>query len=228
MSTEEEIGVGDVEIEVHMDPGNAGGVAGYRYNRDEMLAIYWGMGDSYYIGVAEVCAVLEPVSQELYDMDVDHSAQKPRHKTIDRRQRGKKARAPNPESEVHFPDEEIMLELGLDLPNQFLPTFSEPEVDEDSEDEIESFQPLAFAVEGEPDFESGEPQDGWEYLRRVKWEFARCPKVKVATIDPKKFAEQTPYMPSIPSVSACSPHLLPTKEWETEFLADFSNLRMNP
>lgn len=33
-------------------------------------------------------------------------------------------------------------------------------------------------------------------------------------------------MPVIPSVAVCSPHLLPAKEWEAEFLADFSNLRM--
>lgn len=61
----------------------------------------------------------------------------------------------------------------------------------------------------------------------IRWEYARCPKVKVAKIDPGKLsAEQTPYMPSIPSVSTCPPHLLPSKEWEMEFLADFSNLRM--
>lgn len=59
-----------------------------------------------------------------------------------------------------------------------------------------------------------------------RWEFKRCPKVVVAKVDPKKFAEQTPYMPAIPSVSACSPHLLPARVWEAEFLADFSNLRM--
>lgn len=62
MLMEEEIGVGDVEIEVYMDLGNVGGVVGYRYNRDEMFVIYWGMGDSYYIGVVEVCVVLEFVS----------------------------------------------------------------------------------------------------------------------------------------------------------------------
>lgn len=66
----------------------------------------------------------------------------------------------------------------------------------------------------------------WNYLG-TRWEYARCPKVKVAKINPSKLsAEQTPYMPSIPSVSTCPPHLLPSKEWEVEFLADFSNLRM--
>ncbi len=59
-----------------------------------------------------------------------------------------------------------------------------------------------------------------------RWEAAQCPKVKVAKIDPQKLmVEQTPYMPSIPSVQPCASHLLPSKEWETEFLVDFSNLR---
>lgn len=231
MSSEKEISAGEVEMASPTDPGSS--AKGFKYTRDEMLAIYWAMGDSYYNGVADVWAVLEPLSQELYEMDVDHGTQKPRHKTIDRRQRGRKAttttigrlNSNSGSSEGNSYEEELLLELGLDLPSQS--PSSEGEVyEDDSEEEVESFQPLAFAVEGEPDFESGEPQDGWEYLRRVKWEFKRCPKVVVAKVDPKKFAEQTPYMPAIPSVSACSPDLLPSKEWETEFLADFSNLRM--
>lgn len=155
---QEETGAPDVEA---MDP-HAGR---FRYGRDEMFAIYWGMGDSYYNGVAEVWAVLEPVSPELYELDVDHGAQKPRHKTIDRRQRGKKAKVP----EENSYEEELLLELGLDVPSPSQSSVSESEVyEDDSEDEVESFQPLAFVVEGEPDFDSGEPQDGWEYLRRVK------------------------------------------------------------
>ncbi|BFI41683.1 gem associated protein 2 [Marchantia polymorpha subsp. ruderalis] len=96
------------------------------------------------------------------------------------------------------------------------------------EDEVvESFQSQAFAVEGEPDFESGPPEDGWEYLRRVIWEAARCPKVVVANIDPEKLvSEQTPYMPIIPAITPCPPDLLPSKEWEQQFLADFTQLRI--
>ncbi|CAM6088473.1 unnamed protein product [Calypogeia fissa] len=93
--------------------------------------------------------------------------------------------------------------------------------------EVESFQPRAFAVEGEPDFESGEPVDGWEYLRRVKYETARCPKVVVAEIDPAKLvSEQTPYMPELPEIPECPLDLRPSKEWETHLLGDFSLLRM--
>jgi len=170
MSREQEISAGDVEIASPMDPASA---EGFKYTRDEMFAIYWAMGDSYYNGVADVWAELEPLSQELYEMDVDHGTQKPRHKTIDRRQRGRKAttnsrsNTNSGSSEGNSYEEELLLELGLDLPSQS--PSSEGEVyEDDSEEEVESFQPLAFAVEGEPDFESGAPQDGWEYLRRVK------------------------------------------------------------
>ena len=40
---------------------------------------------------------------------------------------------------------------------------------EESSDEYESIQRPAFLVEGEPDFESGPPEDGLEYLRRVRY-----------------------------------------------------------
>lgn len=161
----------DVEM---ADPG-----PGFKYSRDEMFAIYWAMGDSYYNAAAEVWAVLEPLSPELYELDADHGSQKPRHKTIDRRQRGNNRKAKgsnnnnnnsNSGSEGNNSyEEELLLELGLDIPTSQSPSASEGEVYEDeSDEEVESFQPLAFAVEGEPDFESGDPQDGWEYLRRVK------------------------------------------------------------
>ena len=40
--------------------------------------------------------------------------------------------------------------------------------DNSSSDEYDSIQRPAFFVEGEPDFESGPPLDGLEYLRRVR------------------------------------------------------------
>ena len=40
--------------------------------------------------------------------------------------------------------------------------------DDNSSDEHDSIQRPAFFVEGEPDFESGPPLDGLEYLRRVR------------------------------------------------------------
>lgn len=42
--------------------------------------------------------------------------------------------------------------------------------DDDSEEEY-SIQRPAFSVSGEPDFDSGPPLDGLEYLRRVRYNF---------------------------------------------------------
>ncbi|XP_020246856.1 uncharacterized protein LOC109824636 isoform X2 [Asparagus officinalis] len=95
-----------------------------------------------------------------------------------------------------------------------------------SSDEYDSIQRPAFFVEGEPDFESGPPEDGWEYLRRVRWESAHIPKVKVVKLNSSKLtSEQTAYMPSIPEITKCPQNLLPLKDWENVFLADFSELR---
>ena len=41
--------------------------------------------------------------------------------------------------------------------------------EDDSDDDYNSIQRPAFLVIGEPDFDSGPPQDGLEYLRRVRY-----------------------------------------------------------
>ncbi|KAI9195417.1 hypothetical protein LWI28_014670 [Acer negundo] len=98
--------------------------------------------------------------------------------------------------------------------------------DYDTDEDYASIQRPAFLVEGEPDFDSGPPEDGLEYLRRVRWEAAHIPKVKVAKLGGNKFnKEQSIYMPQIPNIAPCPEHLLPLKEWEDSFLADFSELR---
>ena len=43
------------------------------------------------------------------------------------------------------------------------------ECEDDSDDDYEGILKPAFAVDGDPDFESGEPFDGFEYLRRVRY-----------------------------------------------------------
>lgn len=43
--------------------------------------------------------------------------------------------------------------------------------DDDSDEEYASIQRPAFLVEGEPNFDSGSPEDGFEYLRRVRYDF---------------------------------------------------------
>ncbi|QCE05696.1 gem-associated protein 2-like [Vigna unguiculata] len=100
--------------------------------------------------------------------------------------------------------------------------------DDDSDDDYASIQRPAFLVDGEPNFDSGPPEDGWEYLRRVRWEADHIPKVKIAKLDRGKFnQEQSPYMPKIPDIAKCPDHLLPLKQWEDVFLAEFSTLRTN-
>ncbi|EFJ14480.1 hypothetical protein SELMODRAFT_47188, partial [Selaginella moellendorffii] len=93
--------------------------------------------------------------------------------------------------------------------------------------EGEGLRKPALYVEGEPDFDSGPPQDGFEFLRRVRWEEARCERVKVAAVAASKLCcEQTAYMPDIPPIAHCDPELLPLRSWETEFVSDFSKLRL--
>ncbi|CAI8601661.1 unnamed protein product [Vicia faba] len=100
--------------------------------------------------------------------------------------------------------------------------------DYDSEDDYASIQRPAFQVDGEPDFDSGPPEDGWEYLRRVRWEAHQIPNVKISKLDKSKLTkDQSPYMPQIPDIAKCPEHLLPLKQWEDAFLAEFSALRAN-
>lgn len=49
-------------------------------------------------------------------------------------------------------------------------SYTEYVEDEDSDDSF-SIQRRAFLVEGEPDFDAGPPEDGLEYLRRVRYFF---------------------------------------------------------
>lgn len=60
-----------------------------------------------------------------------------------------------------------------------------------------------------------------------RWEAEQIPKVKVAKVDKNKVnKEQTVYMPQIPDIMKCPDNLLPLKQWEDSFLADFSKLRL--
>lgn len=61
----------------------------------------------------------------------------------------------------------------------------------------------------------------------VRWEAAQIPNFKVAKLDKSKLnKEQSIYMPEIPEIERCPEQLLPLKEWEEEFLSDFSELRL--
>lgn len=64
------------------------------------------------------------------------------------------------------------------------------------------------------------------FFLMLRWEAAHIPKVKVAKRDQSKPSkEQSVYMPQIPDIPQCPEHLMPLKEWEDSFLADFSKLR---
>ncbi|KFK37106.1 hypothetical protein AALP_AA4G213800 [Arabis alpina] len=106
-------------------------------------------------------------------------------------------------------------------------TLEEEEYTEDNDDYNSILRP-AFAVDGEPDFDSGPPEDGLEYLRRVRWEAKQIPNVRVAKIDESNYIkkEQSVYMPQIPEIPKCPEHLLPVKEWEDSLLSDFLDLRL--
>nr|CAB3489737.1 unnamed protein product [Digitaria exilis] len=101
------------------------------------------------------------------------------------------------------------------------------EYEDDSDDDYDGILKPAFAVDGDPDFESGEPLDGFEYLRRVRWEAKQIPRVKVAKVDLSAARkEQTPYMPEIPDIPKCSTDLRASKQWEDAFITQFSETRM--
>ncbi|XP_054822726.1 uncharacterized protein LOC129321022 isoform X2 [Prosopis cineraria] len=115
---------------------------------------------------------------------------------------------------------------NLDVENGGTVSEGECYEDEESDSDYDSIQKPAFVVDGEPNFDLGPPEDGWEYLRRVRWEAAQIPKVKVAKLDRSKLnKEQSAYMPKIPDVAKCPEKLLPLKQWENAFLAEFLELR---
>ncbi|XP_058094065.1 uncharacterized protein LOC131240065 [Magnolia sinica] len=185
----------------------------------------------------EIYLGLGPVVSREFDQ-ISLANQNQSHKNAGKRQSlGKKKEAAKVLDEVHFQSMEMISEEVnsfdfasgdfVDVSEESR-TFVEEACDEDenSDDEYDNIQRPAFLVEGEPDFESGPPQDGLEYLRRVRWEAAKIPKVKVAKLDKGKLnREQTAYMPNIPDIAKCPEQLMPSKQWEDAFLADFSELR---
>ncbi|KAI3910272.1 hypothetical protein MKX01_030098 [Papaver californicum] len=93
---------------------------------------------------------------------------------------------------------------------------------EESDDEYDSIKRPAFYVEGDPDFDSGPPEDGLEYLRRVRFEAAQIPNVKVAKLDKSKLdKEQTAYMPEIPDIAKCPLIYNHPKSGKMDFLLTF-------
>jgi survival of motor neuron protein-interacting protein 1 len=93
-------------------------------------------------------------------------------------------------------------------------------------DDDDELLPRAFAVTGELPPEAGPPTTGEDYLRRVRWEARRCPNVVVSAIDPRKYDNRQTQFAALPP--PCPPPPLgmaPQPQWETKFLAQFSELR---
>ncbi|XP_059653591.1 uncharacterized protein LOC132300500 [Cornus florida] len=186
----------------------------------------------------EVYCGLGPSVAREYDSLVECNHQKHIHVNFDpRRQFGKKAEGSGICSEECSQNGDNEIEnmnprdpaCGLCVSDLDGCTAVEGECseDENSDEDYSSIQRPAFFVTGKPNFDSGPPEDGFEYLRRVRWEAAHIPKVKVAKLERKKLdKEQTVYMPEIPDIAKCPEHLLPLKQWEDGFLADFSELRL--
>eukprot|EP00727_Mastigamoeba_balamuthi_P011963 m51a1_g739 hypothetical protein (222) ;mRNA; r:494398-495063 len=95
----------------------------------------------------------------------------------------------------------------------------------------DDLMPRAFTIEGELAPDAGPPQDGFDYLRQVRWEAQRVPSVVVARVKPETLrsfdTRQTLFAPSRPA-PARSPRSAPTPAhaaWERAFLKSFVQLR---
>ena len=92
-----------------------------------------------------------------------------------------------------------------------------------------------------PDFETEEPVDGFEYLRRVRYEAAKIPNVVVSDVNPRdydnkrspKILEKHGFITSSAKALGRAKtmrileHARANAEWTKQFLASFSNLRVS-
>ncbi|KAL3506707.1 hypothetical protein ACH5RR_032089 [Cinchona calisaya] len=209
------------------------------YSRKELEALRFVGLDGQKKKWAEVYCGLGPAVQEVYDGLVDSGDRyqyQQKHIRVNFNPRFRNEARPSIFGDESYADDDITHKNPRDATSGFLPSNDEngclieqgDYIEDDSDEDYISIHKPAFFVTGEPDFDSGPPEDGLEYLRRVRWEAAQIPKVKVAKIDRSKLnKEQTIYMPQIPDVAKCREHLMPLKEWEDAFLADFSELRLS-
>ena len=87
----------------------------------------------------------------------------------------------------------------------------------------------AFSVTGAPDYTDSAPQTAEEYLRRVKWEARNQPRVFTSAIDPRRFdhLQTAGYVRSIQPLPPTSARVMPSAEWESEFAAQFADIRLS-
>ncbi|XP_028111076.1 uncharacterized protein LOC114309532 [Camellia sinensis] len=202
------------------------------YSREEVEALRFVNLESQQKKWIEIYCGLAPIVAGEYDGLIACNRQKHIQINFDpRKQSGKKKKTPAVLGEDCFQvmnnETENMIPLDPSCGEDYLILEGECSEEDDSDDDYSSIQRPAFLVTGKPNFNSGPPQDGLEYLRRVRWEAAQIPKVKVSKLETSKLSkEQTVYMPKIPDIAKCPEHLLPLKQWEDAFIADFSELRL--
>lgn len=101
-----------------------------------------------------------------------------------------------------------------------------PAAVEEEEEEEDYIGPRAFKIDGELGPDAGPPMDGFDYLRRVRWEAKRVPKVVKSNIDPRQYdSRQTTFLTPPPDIAECPEALRPSPEWESTFLLNFDALR---
>lgn len=75
-------------------------------------------------------------------------------------------------------------------------------------------------------FWTGEPDDGFTYLKTVRWEANRLPDVHVSTVNPREFdSNQTRKYGARNISSTAPPERLPTPQWEENLLTSLNDLR---
>ena len=86
-----------------------------------------------------------------------------------------------------------------------------------------------FSVTGAPDYADEEPQTVEEYLRRVKFEARAQPRVFASAIDPRRFdhLQTKGYVRSIQPLPPTTRRVMPSAEWESEFAAQFADIRLS-
>ncbi|XP_028100602.1 uncharacterized protein LOC114299969 isoform X1 [Camellia sinensis] len=202
------------------------------YSREEVEALRFVNLESQQKKWIEIYCGLAPIVAGEYDGLIACNHQQHIQINFDpRKQFGKKKKTPAVLGEDCFQvmnnETENMIPLDPSCGEDYSILEGECSEEDDSDDDYSSIQRPAFLVTGKPNFNSGPPQDGLEYLRRVRWEAAQIPKVKVSKLETSKLSkEQTVYMPKIPDIAKCPEHLLLLKQWEDAFIADFSELRL--
>ncbi|KAL1805289.1 hypothetical protein ACET3Z_028357 [Daucus carota] len=199
--------------------------AAFFYSRDEMEGLRFIDKDRQLNKWVEVYCGLGPVVSKEYDALVAHQNEQDGVDFDPRKNLMEKVLLGGRHSHAVDPPDTASDLIGYDLDSC---TGNEDDCseDDDSDAEYNSIQRPAFVVTGEPNFDAGPAMDGFEYLRRVRWETERVQKVTFAKIEESKLCEQTVYIPKIPEIVQCPQHLLPLKEWEASLLNDFSELRL--